>query len=489
MAKDIIKNNGRIYTPDFIVNNILDLSGYYGDFLLEKSVIDNSCGDGAFLVEIVKRYCTSFIIKNGNLKNKELKSDLEKYIHGIEIDIEETKKCVSRLSKEAKKFGLDEINWDIICGDTLTIDRFNGKMDFVVGNPPYVRVHNLAESYNEVKKFSFCENGMTDLYIVFFEIGFKMLNKEGKMCLITPSSCLKSKAGKIFREYILNKNNLSAIVDLEHFQPFDATTYTMITLLENNKINKTIEYYKYDTENKKPKKEEILNYDDLFIDGKIFLSKKEDLLLLQDIENYNRKVLNKVPVKNGFATLADSIFIGGLSFENFTINIIKASTGKWLKCFFPYNNFGRPINLDEIKKYTDIYEYLLENKSNLEDRSIEDKSQWHLFGRTQAINDVFKNKIAINTIIKDLNSIRIEFVPSGSGVYSGLYILSDYSVEEIKKIILNENFIKYIRLLKNYKSGGYYTFSSSDLQKFLTYKLRQKNHEQSTIFAGNIGVI
>ena len=59
LLKDITieKSNGRFYTPDFIVCNILDMSGYYGNAILQKHVIDNSCGDGAFLVEIVRRYC------------------------------------------------------------------------------------------------------------------------------------------------------------------------------------------------------------------------------------------------------------------------------------------------------------------------------------------------------------------------------------------------------------------------------------------------
>ena len=80
-------------------------------------------------------------------------------------------------------------------------------MDFVFGNPPYVRVHNLENIYGEVKKFKFTEGGMTDLFIVFFEIGFKMLTRKGSMCLITPSSWLNSLAGRNLRKYILEHRN------------------------------------------------------------------------------------------------------------------------------------------------------------------------------------------------------------------------------------------------------------------------------------------
>jgi transposase len=64
--------------------------------------------------------------------------------------------------------------------------RYDNQMDFVIGNPPYVRVHNLDDSYDSVKSFSFANGGMTDLYLVFFEKGFQMLKPGGKLCYITP---------------------------------------------------------------------------------------------------------------------------------------------------------------------------------------------------------------------------------------------------------------------------------------------------------------
>ena len=482
--KSSVKNLGRIYTPNFIVKNILDLANYKDD-ILEKNIIDNSCGDGAFLIEIVNRYCRAYLAKDKKSDIKILKKHLENFIHGIEIEDSEVKKCKENLDDEVKKFGIFGVKWDIICADTLDIKSFDEKMDFVVGNPPYVRVHNLSESYDKVKKFSFSQNGMTDLYIVFFEIGLKMLNKTGRMCLITPSSCLRSKAGENFRKYIFLNKNLKKIVDLGHFQPFEATTYTMITLFDNLVVNEMIEYYTYNKIEKHPDEKEILNYSEIFISGKIYISKKESLSLLHKLEDYNKNVLNKISVKNGFATLADNVFIGELKFQNLTINILKASTNKWYRCIFPYDKNGQIIDICQLKKYPEVYDYLTEKKSILENRSLDKKSQWYSFGRSQAINDVFKDKIAINSIVKDRNSIKIEFVPSGSGVYSGLYILSDFSIEDIEKTLRSDEFIEYLKLLKNYKSGGYYTFSSSDLQKFLTYKLRKNNYEQSTIFTNN----
>ena len=50
------KEKGVVYTPQYIVKIILDQANYKGEKILRKHVIDNSCGDGAFLVEITNRY-------------------------------------------------------------------------------------------------------------------------------------------------------------------------------------------------------------------------------------------------------------------------------------------------------------------------------------------------------------------------------------------------------------------------------------------------
>ena len=42
------KHAGQVFTPNFMVEAMLDYCGYRGELVLKKHVIDNSCGDGAF---------------------------------------------------------------------------------------------------------------------------------------------------------------------------------------------------------------------------------------------------------------------------------------------------------------------------------------------------------------------------------------------------------------------------------------------------------
>lgn len=456
---NIIKHYGRVYTPNYLVSTILNFGNYIGTDILCKHVIDFSCGDGSFLTEIVDRYCHSY-------QGVDLKYHLETYIHGIEIDREECEKCKQNLSQIAAKNGIKDVQWDIICDDALLVDCFQDKMDFVFGNPPYVRVHNLNTNYNNVKRYSFTQQGMTDLYLAFFELGFQMMNKYGTMCIITPSSWFSSTAGGILRQYIVRHHNLSGIIDLGHFQPFKASTYTAISRF--NAHSNSVKFYKMTDDSSPLIYVDTLSIDDIWITNNFYFSDKESLAELNAIRNSITPYY--VEVKNGFATLADRIFIGDFTFDGCIIDVLKASTGEWKKCIFPYDRKGFPLPIEEIKKtYKSVYEYLL-----LHQNELKEGPTWYLYGRTQAIKDVYKRKLALNTIIKDKNSIRLESVEAGSGVYSGLYILTDLSESVIRNLIVSDNFVKYVRLLANYKSGGYYTFSSKDVAQYLNYKLAKE---------------
>lgn len=473
MRKEITteKENGRVYTPTFIVDNILNLSGYYGAGILKKHVIDNSCGDGAFLCQIIHRYCEEAIRQGYN--TDALRTDLSTYIHGIEIDKDEHKKCLVNINRIAEQHGVFNVNWNVLCDDALTVKEFDGKMDFVLGNPPYVRVHNLGNTFSEIKKFSFAQNGMTDLFIVFFELGIKMLNEKGSLGYITPSSYFSSIAGSNMREFLVKENLLKAIVDLKHYQAFSATTYTAITILKKGKTNHNVEYYGFNGKSQDPYYIESVKPDDYFIGGNFFFARKEDLSVLHKILFNLGKC--DVSVKNGYATLCDEVFIkDAFDFKSkYIIPVVKSSKGVKQTVFYPYDNNGKLISEDEIQNDKALFQYLVENKSKLINRSNERNAEkfWYAFGRSQAIGDTYKDKLAINSLLRSKKDFKFTPAPAGTGVYGGLYIVSDtIPIRDIAKALKTDEFVSYIELLGKYKSGGYYTFSSKDVKAFLDYK-------------------
>ena len=468
------KHSGQVFTPEYLVSDILDYCGYVeSPSILRKHVIDNSCGEGAFLCEVVNRYCLAFLNRHSDLGG--LKEELQAYIHGIEIDAEACRRCFERLNAVASRYGLADVTWDIVQGNALKIRAYDGLMDFVVGNPPYVRVHNLDDDYADVKRFTFANGGMTDLFLVFFELGFRMLSEGGRLCYITPSSWLNSLAGENMRKEIVHSRYLTGVVDMGHFQPFKATTYTLISRFEKVKDNDSIDYNVYDQKLGKIRHIDLLSYDDIQMNRKFYLSGKKDLEMLKRIKLSNPKCF--VRVKNGFATLFDDVFIGHIPFDEYTIPVLKASTGKWTRAFFPYDESGSPLPYEQLSRNERVARYLEENADRLlKGRKRSETPDWYLYGRTQALRDVGTMKYAINTCIKDTRSIKLTVVPPGSGLYSGLYILSQTGItfEMIESIICNEDFVHYISLLKNYKNGGYYTFNSKDLEVYINYEIQAR---------------
>lgn len=477
MTKEITaeKEVGRVYTPAFIVDNILNLSGYYGDKILDKHVIDNSCGDGAFLCKIVDRYCTEYLSFSND--KEILKKNLETYIHGIEIEIVEQKKCIENMSRIAESYGIHEVKWDVLCADAMTVDIYDRKMDFVVGNPPYVRVHNLGENFGEIKKFSFSQNGMTDLFIVFYELGIKMLNDKGILGYITPSSYFNSIAGSHMRKYFIKENLLKTIVDLQHFQAFPSTTYTAITILENNRQVDEVDYYRFDEKNLIPYYVESLTSSEYCIADDFCFATKDELKILEKVRCNTEK--SDISVKNGYATLCDPVFINDFNFESkYIIPVVKASKGITRKIFFPYDDNGVLVEETEIKKDEALYEYLTSNKEKLMKRDNEKAENWYAFGRSQAISDTFCDKIAINSLLRSEEDFKFTKAPCKTGVYGGLYITSKtISFERIMEELKTKEFMSFISLLGKYKSGGYYTFSSKDVKRFLDYKFANKGEK------------
>lgn len=447
------KEKGQVFTPNWIVKEMIKFCDI--DDITRIKIIDNSCGDGAFICEIVKE----IILK----KPTNIKEVLENNIFGIELDSTAYNKCIKNLKIIEKENELPSINWNIKNNNTLKIYKeYEGKFDLVIGNPPYVRVHNTIE---DLSQFEFCKKGMTDLFLAFYEVGLKMLKPNGKLCYINPSSIFNSKAAETARKRIIELSLLTKLINFKHTQLFEnITTYSTILLLDKNNISKTIKYFENDFYNFAK-----LSYDDFNINNFWYFDKSlEKLERLKNIITNTKE--KKYIVKNGVATLCDKVLINDkIPDSNYTIDIIKGSTLKETKTLFLYDDNFLPISFDDIPQ--NIKNYLLDNEMLLKNRDLENKNIWWVYGRTQSIRDKNYIKLCINTTIKDLKTIKTKEIGMGALVYSGLYIniYDKNEIEKIQNLIYNQNFIDYIAMLGKYKSGGYYTFNTKDLSNYLNY--------------------
>ena len=87
---------GQVNTPTWIVNQILNMVEYSGTSIINKYIMEPSCGDGAFMVEIIKRYISECLLSN--IPDHIIIENLGKYIYGIELDDVEYNKCITNLN-------------------------------------------------------------------------------------------------------------------------------------------------------------------------------------------------------------------------------------------------------------------------------------------------------------------------------------------------------------------------------------------------------
>lgn len=392
---DKIKQLGQVMTPSNIVDHMIDdVLALTPEQLQIFTFVDNSCGDGEFIKALLNRGVPA------------------QHIFACDIDPEISAMITTLIPSE-----------NFYCGSIFDKQDWFNKFDVVIGNPPYVRIHNIEENMRTWfhQNYEFCY-GMFDLYLAFYEIGLKMIKSNGTLLYISPNSFLKNTAGKKLREYIDKNNLLKYCEDFEHEQKFDNySTYTCIVKL---------------------------SYEGEAIESPWNI-------------NHQQVGLSYTSLQNGIATLADKIFIS----DDFSMlepdlirPILKASTGETKYVIVP------PKTEEELKKYPKTYEYLLNHKTKLSGRSLAGNTQWFEFGRSQGLVNMDKEKIAIASVVP-FSGLRIYRLPAEYYVYSGLYATAE-DLDKLESELSSESLLQY--LIKNGKpmSGDYVQIGSTLLKRY-----------------------
>jgi hypothetical protein len=119
-----------------------------------------------------------------------------------------------------------------------------GGFDAVIGNPPYIRIQALKEwAPKEVEFYKdayiSAQKGNYDIYVVFVEKGFSLLNKNGRLGYILPNKFLSTDYGLPLRSHLAKEYALDTLIDFGHSQVFEsATTYTCLIFLKSSKPDK-----------------------------------------------------------------------------------------------------------------------------------------------------------------------------------------------------------------------------------------------------------
>jgi hypothetical protein len=237
-----------VYTPEMIVNLMVDECMPLKKPVENFKIIDASCGSGVFLVKAYKRIIQwwrySEWKKTGELRKPSLtilKDLLQQSIHGIDIQQDAVNLAIFSLSLALldevdlnpttwKRLKFVDLGKNIIKKDFFIYAAQNPdlKFDLVIGNPPFNLPPEEGKSREPSRKNYFLElkdqyKYTTDINIPdenpalhFFVKTAAWINKNGTLCLIQPAGPLFFQNEK-FRKELLLKYNIYQVIDFTKF--------------------------------------------------------------------------------------------------------------------------------------------------------------------------------------------------------------------------------------------------------------------------------
>lgn len=497
------QTNGAVYTPkiikDFIINQTTKDVGQPLDEIIGADV---ACGCGAFLY--------SLALKIYETKPNDMISIIENQLFGLDISESSIQRAKILLSLLALSKGEDKakIKFNLFTANALDFDwtkvravkKKNG-FDIIVGNPPYVRAKNLdPKSKKLLKNWQVTKTGNPDLYIPFFEIGYKNLNENGVLGYITVNTFYRSVNARSLRIYLEKNKIQTSIIDFGHEQIFEnKLTYTCLCFISKTKSD-TIQFAKATLKNLydiKPKDFTTIPYHSLNSHRGWLLSNSKVISNIQKIENCGTPLDDLYIIRNGIATLSNNTYIfkpekeddkyyyfqkDGRQYKiekGISRNIIKPNILKYEhqipklkeKLIYPYTNGISPLTLMKEPyfrdKFPNAYAYLTDYKERLSkrDKGKGDYGAWYAYGRTQALTDkglkllfpyMSKHPHFVFTKEKDML------------IYCGYAIFSDSEKEllVLKKLLESEVFDYYMRNTSKPYASGYYSYAKNYVKHF-----------------------
>ena len=466
-------SNCQIPTPQKYVQQMLDYVDY-SKKLYGKKVLENSCGEGNILLEVVKRYIES--AKSEKHSAEEIKNGLNKDIEAYEIDKECIEKCKNRLNKLSASYGIEGIEWNIKNNDFLKEDVQN-RYDFIIGNPPYITYHDMDDSQREFlkKSFSTCNNGRFDYCYAFIEASLKTLKNRGKMVYLVPCSIMTNKFAGDLRVKL--SKYITEIYDYRTIKIFSqALTSSVIIVCENLTNKSDLKYH-------------------LVKENTIFEIERKKLTdakwsVTRDDNNIGVKFSDFFEVKNSVATLLNEAFIfkeyerrdGYYIIDEYKIEeeLVKdAASIKSLsrgensyKIIFPYRiEDGKRKDYSESEfedRFPGAVRYLKQFKDKLKKRKKDKNTLWFQYGRSQAITSVTGNKLIIPMVIT--KEVHVYEVGENAVPYAGYFIKcrenSRLGLQDAKKILESKDFYDYVKICGTPTTATSYRISVNDIKKY-----------------------
>ena len=492
------KNEGVVYTPDYIIDFILSETITIHNLPTETMpILDPACGSGGFLVRAAK-----LLMK---LKNESF-SECTKYLRGLDINFAASLNakllldlaCIEADSKlnRAKIFQCDSLLTSTR-NQLLLLDAPDG-ISALVTNPPYVKLQTLDKKYAQklMKEFPDVSTGAFSLASLFLSKATSYLGKSGRAGFITLNNVFTSLSGISLRKQWLANTSVTRIIDFRHFLVFDASAYTCLIFLDNNPKS----HLNFNAISQLPSLESLTNlvpspiqYETLD-PRKWRLASLDNLKLIRSMESMGNPLGEIADIRVGFATLSDKAFIGRFEGERLEFiggdgkerEIEGASTHEFIKVselqgeqdpiqfkrpiIYPYYREDSKRALIPLVRFAQdfpmAFEHLQSWEHILASRKLSDFEQWHQWGRRQSL--VSDGPKLLTKTFDAQPRFRLDHTNS---LFCNGYsikpkqVMESYSIE-ILKAFLESRFMFAYALVTSFEiAGGYQCYQKNFIEK------------------------
>ena len=225
-------DNGTVFTPDWVANQLAE--EVISPARKDARVVDPACGCGALLAAALQR------LHKLNEGEKSAADIIANQLFGCDIDPHGIRRVKLLLSLTAVELGSDEPKYEfgknLVARDSLLLAEWKGAtFDVVIGNPPYVRYHQLDEEHRALysQHWSVLSLGNFNLYFAFFELADALCAPGGAIAYITPNGYFRASSGRPLREWMVAKMKPTKIIDFGGAAVFPgAMTYTAMTFAD-----------------------------------------------------------------------------------------------------------------------------------------------------------------------------------------------------------------------------------------------------------------
>lgn len=249
IADAVTQNYGEVFTRRWVVDVLLDLTGYTADEDLgARRLVEPSCGSGAFLGPAVQRLVTSAQGHGRDLPT--LRDAIRAY--DLQAEHVQTSRTICRDvllaagasaddARALAEFWVRQADFLLPSSDDMFPglgDPLSGvdeqRADVVIGNPPYIRYDDLPETLATRYRAAWpTMRGRGDIFVGFIERSLRLLHPGGRLGFICADRWMRNQYGAALREFVTAGFAVEHVWTMHDVDAFEAqvSAYPAITVL------------------------------------------------------------------------------------------------------------------------------------------------------------------------------------------------------------------------------------------------------------------